>query len=412
MEAHLTASRPAVIAALLRRFRDLETAEEGYQMAVVRALQAWPETGVPRNAEGWLVRVGHNALLDQYRKDRRLTEMDSTGPVPNTNGEDIEGAFDAASFQDDVLRLQFLCCHPQLTDLDQITLALRYVVGLAVPDMAQAFLVTPDTLQRRISRARDRAGRLGSPDGGALSAKQRADQIGQVRIVLYLMFNRGYAASQNQPHIQPLFCREAIRLTRLLLRLFPNEPETMGLLSLMIGHTARFPARADASGTLVSLEAQDRKLWDQSAISEARFLAQKALLNRRVGPFQLQAAICDVHNSATCATDTNWPEILRLYDALTKMQPTPVILLARLVALSQVVGATEALTQMAQLSEQLSDYLPYHAVLAGLSEAVGNTDNALDALRRALECGPSKEEENHLRCEIARLEKNTDGLSE
>ncbi len=396
----------------MRRFRNLELAEDGYQAATVRALQTWPAKGLPRNPEGWLVRVGHNALIDVLRKQNRMVEVSEPENHPDGMAEDIEDALDRAAFQDDHLRLLFLCCHPSLSNGDQIILSMRYVLGLDVPDIAKAFLITPDTLQKRITRARQRAAQIGTPDDGGLTPAARADQISQIRAVLYLMFNKGYAAARGEAHVQPLLTREAIRLTRLLIRVFPEEPETLGLLSLMLGQSARFPARLDADGQLVTLADQDRSLWDSNMIDQAQFFLQKAMLKPRRGTLVVQAAICATHNSARRAEDTNWSEILRLYDVLAELQPTDVIRLNRIVALAEVQGAKPALAALQGLTEPLSNYLPFHAVYAGLSERDGDHNAAIRAYRCAMECDPSIQELTYCKAQIARLEKNLRDQSE
>lgn len=404
--AHLAAARPKAIAALVAWCRDIEIAEDGFQTAALRAAKHWPEQGVPRDPTAWLLHVARNAARDAFRKRGRHAEepLDETEPLADPEPPETEEALDRARFRDDVLRLLFLCCHPSLPPSDQVLLCLRYILGLGVNDLARAHVISADTVQRRISRARNRAQASLSEGSADISPGERAEASAQVRKALYLMFNKGYGASHDETHLHPVLVREAIRLTRLLLSLFPEDPESLGLLALLLGQSARLGARLDAAGALVALPDQDRTLWDRGMIAQAGQYLDKALRAGRPGPYQIQAAIAAVHNAAERAEDTDWAEIERLYLALEALEPSPVVRLNRLVATSRRIGPEAVLAELQALAEPLAHYLPFHAVYAGLSDEAGRPDDAIRALRAALDCHPSAEERAHLQRELARIE--------
>ncbi len=406
-DAIVADSRPRALAALLRSFRNLDKAEDLFQEACLKAAERWEVDGTPRDPTAWLIRVARNAGIDRIRRDRRLSFEDveaasDSSEVVGDHQADAAEKLDRAEYKDDVLRLMFLCCHPDLKTQEQLILALRVIVGLSVNEIARAFVVTPDTMQRRISRAKNHAGALASrlePPGLA----ERAERLNAVQTVIYLLFNEGYSASQGDELIRHALCEEAIRLARLLLSLFPGQAETMGLLALCLNQHARSAARIDADGKLVSLEDQDRTLWDEALIKEGRILIEKALRHGRPGPLQVQAAIAAVHCSAKRATDTNWAEIARLYAALEALAPSPVVQLNRAVAVSKAEGPEAALNLLAPLAEDLQRYRPYHAVRAALLEETGAAKAAIEALEAALDCSPTRQEADYLTGKIAAL---------
>lgn len=413
--ATLADSRPRVLAALVRSFRNLDMAEDLYQDACLRAAEHWHRDGMPRDPTAWLIKVARNAGLDRIRKGRRLSPIDAETVLAARQPEgdhqtEIAEAIDRTEYKDDILRLMFLCCHPELKAHEQLALALKVIVGFSIEEMARAFLVTPDTMQRRLSRAKtraaDAAARLGAP-----GLVERAERLAAVQTMLYLMFNEGYAASGGDAHIRHALCEEAIRLVRLLLDLFPAQCELMGLLALCLLQHSRHRARIGESGQLVSLADQDRSLWDAGKIAEGRMLVEKALLHGRPGPLQVQAAIAAVHCAAQRAEDTDWAEIERLYGALDVLAPSPVVRLNRAVATGRVRGPKEALAMLEPLAEELRRYRPYHSVRAALMEENGDTAAAIMALEAALSCDPTRQEAAYLTGRIAMLKEKSGTLS-
>ncbi|WP_332695734.1 RNA polymerase sigma factor, partial [Bosea sp. (in: a-proteobacteria)] len=299
IHAALTSARPQAISALLRYFRDLDVAEEAYQEACLRALRTWPQNGPPRDPAAWLIFVGRNVALDQVRRRKKqepLPADDLISDLGDAEG-DVAEQIDGAHYRDDILRLLFICCHPELPATQQVALALRIVSGLTVKQIARAFLVGESAMEQRITRAKGRVAAADVPFETPGPA-ERAERLAAVAAMLYLVFNEGYSASGAETDRRRPFSEEAIRLMRLLLRLFTTEPEIMGLLALMLLQHARAPARLDAGGQIVLLEDQDRSLWDREMIAEGLALVDKAMRHRRPGPYQLQAAIAGVHARA------------------------------------------------------------------------------------------------------------------
>lgn len=398
--ALLANSRPRVIAALMRNFGDLDTAEDLFQEACLRASERWPRDGAPRDHVAWMIAVARNAGLDRIRKDRCLISLDADTPEPLASANvDLEAemaeAVDRSEYRDDVLRLMFMCCHPELRGHEQLALALKVVAGLSLEEIARAFVVSPDTMQRRLSRAKARASQLAAGldmQGFA----ERAMRLSAVQTTIYLIFNEGYAASGGDTHIRASLCDEAIRLARLLVELFPGQAESMGLLSLCLLQHARMNARLDHEGRLVPLEAQQRSLWDAAKIAEGRVLVEKALLHGRPGSFQIQAAIAALHCAAGRAEETDWAEIERLYAALEIIAPGPVARLNRAVAMAKLKGAGIALAMIEPLAEELARYQPFHAVRAALLEESGAFASAIEAIDAALACRPTRQERIYL----------------
>ena len=407
MDTALTAARPQVLSALLRYFRDLDRAEEAFQEASLRALKHWPVHGPPRDPAAWLILVGRNAALDEVRR-RRAEE-----PLPPeeliSDLDDAETALaerlDGTHYRDDVLRLLFICCHPDLPATQQIALALRIVSGLSVREIARAFLVSESAMEQRITRAKRRVGAAGvafETPGPA----ERAERIAAVAAMIYLLFNEGYSASGGQAHIRLPLCEEAIRLARLLLRLFPAEPEIMGLAALLLLQHARAPARLDADGAIVLLEDQDRRAWDAPLIAEGLVLVEKALRHRRPGPYQVQAALAAVHARAARPEDTDWAEIDRLYAVLERLQPSPVVSLNRAVAVAKVRGAAAALTMIEPLAGPLAGYFHFFGLKGALLRELGRTEEARVAFDRAIALANTAAEATHIRLHLDRLSRD------
>jgi len=400
-------ARPQAVAALLRYFRgDLDRAEEAFQEACLRALQTWPGKGPPRDPAAWLIFVGRNSGVDAARRTSRhvaLPEDDSL-----TSGEDVQDdmaeRLDGAQYRDDILRLLFICCHPDLPNTQQIALALRIVSGLTVAEIASAFLVSESAMEQRITRAKRRIAEAGT-EFATPGAAERAERLGVVAAMLYLLFNEGYSASGGDALIRQPLCDEAIRLARLLLRLFPAEPEIMGLTALMLLQHSRAQTRLDANGQIVLLEDQDRSRWDTDLIHEGLALLDKAMRHKRPGPMQVQAAIAALHARARTAEDTDWPQIVQLYGALEKLQPSPVVTLNRAVAVLKASGPEAALEMIEPLASDLQNYFYFFGVRGNLLLLLGREAEARVAFDRAIALARTPAEAAHIRQHLDKLSK-------
>jgi len=402
IDAAITAARPQAVGALLRYFRDLDTAEEAFQDACLRALNNWPRNGPPRDPAAWLIMVGRNAALDGVRKRSRQTELPDEAAISDLDDaeERTVERLDNADYRDDVLRLLFICCHPDLPDTAQIALALRIVSGLTVKQIARAFVVGEAAMEQRITRAK---GRIAAGDAGfeTPSPIERSQRLAAVAKMLYLVFNEGYSAPDNPDRAQ--LAGEAIRLTRLLLRLFQTEPEIMGLLALMLLQHARTPARHDADGEIILLDDQDRSLWDGKMIAEGLALIDKAMRHRRPGEYQVQAAIAALHARAATPADTDWPQIERLYASLERLTPSPIVTLNRAVAVNKVAGPEAALELIGPLAERLAGYFHFHGVTGALNLQLGRHDAARVAFDKAISLANTAAEAAHIRHHLDRL---------
>ncbi len=413
LSALLASARPRVVGALARRFRDLDKAEEGYQTACLRALARWPEKGRPRDPVAWLILVGRNAVIDELRRESRHAPLEDEPPeAPGGDGETaaIE-RLESEGYRDDILRLLFICCRPELPRTDQLALALKVVAGLSVQEIARAFLVKPKAMEQRLTRAKRRVAAAGI-SFETPSVAERAQRLSAVSTLLYLMFNEGYASAGKGAHLRIALCEDAIRLQRLLLRLFPGQSEVMGLLALCLFQHARARARLDAGGRIVLLEDQDRGLWDPSPIAEGRVLIEKALLKGRPGPYQIQAAIAGVHCAAATPQATDWAEIERLYRALERAQPSPVVTLNRAVAVAKLEGPAAALALTAPLAGALDGYLYFHGARAAWLEELGRAPEAAEAYGRALALCTTPAETAHLRERLEALGEKSAILSD
>jgi RNA polymerase sigma-70 factor (ECF subfamily) len=395
--------------ALLRYFRDLDTAEEAFQDACLRALKNWPQNGPPRDPAAWLIFVGRNSGIDAVRKRSRQTAMPDEDQISDL--EDVEGdiadRLDGAHYRDDILRLLFVCCHPDLPATQQIALALRIVSGLSVKQIARAFLVGESAMEQRITRAKARIANAGVPFETP-GPVERSERLAAVAAMLYLVFNEGYSTTTGEAVARAPLCDEAIRLARLLLRLFQTEPEIMGLTALMLLQHARAPARFDADGEIVLLEDQDRTLWSRKMIDEGLALVDKALRHRKPGPYQVQAAMAALHARAARAEDTDWQEIELLYAMLERMQPSPVVTLNRAVAVAKVHGPEAALSVIEPLEERLSGYFHFFGLKGGLLMQLGRSEEARTAFDQAIALANTAAEAAHIRQHIDRLTKEAD----
>lgn len=403
IESRLIAARPRAVAALLRYFRNLDLAEEAFQEACLRALSKWPENGPPRDAVGWLILVGRNVTLDHVRRQSRFTELPDERVISDDEDfeEDFAGRLDESQYRDDILRLLFTCCHPDLPATQQIALALRIVSGFSLQQIARTFLVNERAMEQRIVRAKARIAqtRIAFETPGPV---ERAERLAAVATMIYLIFNEGYSDSSPRSERAHL-CDEGIRLARLLLRLFPSEPEVMGLLALMLLSHSRKRARFGQDGSLIILEKQDRKLWSRAEISEALAMLDKAILHRRPGPYQIQAAIAALHARAAQPEDTDWSEIDQLYAALERHDPSPIVTLNRAVAISKTQGAQAALLTIESLREPLGGYFYFHGLRGALLKQLGRKSEAEEAFNIAIGLAGTAAEAAHIRDHLDEL---------
>ena len=410
IDAALTAARPQAVSALLRYFCDLDTAEEAFQDACLRALKAWPRNGPPRDPTAWLILVGRNAALDGVRKQSRSAPLPAEDLISDL--EDAETTLvdrlDGEHYRDDVLRLLFICCHPDLPATQQVAVALRIVSGLSVRQIARAFLVSEAAMEQRITRAKAKIGAAGVAFG-APDAAERAQRLNAVAAMIYLVFNEGYSASGEAAATRGSLCDEAIRLARLLLRLFQGEPEIMGLTALLLLQHARAPARFDANGAVVLLEDQDRSLWNRRLIAEGLALIDKAVRHRQPGPYLVQAAIAAEHDRAARPEDTDWRRIDLLYGDLEQLAPSPVVTLNRAVATAKVDGPEAALAMIAPLASKLSGYFYFFGLKGGLLFQLGRREEARAAFDQAIALANTPAEAAHIRLHLDRLERDAVG---
>ncbi|WP_222598158.1 RNA polymerase sigma factor [Lentzea tibetensis] len=382
VESLLRSLAPDVLGALMRRYSDFAACEDAVQEALLAAALQWPSEGVPSSPRGWLITVASRRFIEVLRTEsarrRRETNVFLMEPPPAP----IAG-------EDDTLQLFLLCCHPSLTPASQVALTLRAVGGLTTAEIARAYLVPETTIAQRISRAKAKIKDVPLNQPGSVSA---------VLDVLYLIFNEGHTASSGSSLNRVELSDEAIRLTRQVHARAP-EGEVAGLLALMLLTDARRPARTNASGALIPLEAQDRSRWDSALIAEGSSLIESVLSTEPPGPYQLQAAIAAVHDEALSAADTDWPQILGLYDVLARLAPGPMVTLNRIVALAMVEGPRAGLAQLATAD---LDHFRVDAVRAHLLEMSGDREGARAAYRLAAERTLSTPERRYLRSKADR----------
>ena len=398
IEDLLRALAPQVLGALVRRHDQFEACEDAVQEALLAATQQWPEKGVPDNPRSWLVTVANRRLVDEWRSEsarRRREENAALLEVP---------AGRQPSTQDDSLTLLFLCCHPALSTPSQLALTLRAVGGLTTAEIAHAFLVPEATMAQRISRAKERI----RSAGARFELPAEADRTRRLLVVmhvLYLIFNEGYMTSSGPELNRADLTTEAIRLTRMLHRLVPGEAEVAGLLALMLLTDARRAGRTTADGSIVPLAEQQRSLWNAAQIADGIALLTRTLGTAPIGPYQLQAAIAAVHDEAPSADETDWPQILALYEVLERVAPGPVVTLNRAVAVAMVNGPRAGLALLGTLDsdERMVHNHRLEAVRAHLLELAGDLADARKAYLRAARMTASLAEQRHLRLRAARL---------
>ena len=389
---------------------DFDLAEEAVADAYVVALERWPSEGVPVNPGAWITTTARNRAIDRVRRERRFLEKAAViGRDEAFEAARRESALEAAAedemapIPDDQLRLIFTCCHPALAPETSIALTLRTLGGLTTAEIARAFLVPEPTLAQRLVRAKKKIRDAGI-SYRVPPAERLPERLEPVLRVLYLVFNEGYDATSGEALVRRELCAEAIRLARLVAELLPGEPEVLGLLGLMLLTDARRAAREDARGTLIRLEDQDRSRWDSGRIAEGRAIVERALRMGRVGPYQLQAAIAAVHDDAARWEDTDWAQILGLYEVLARLAPSPVVSLNRAVALAEVAGPAAGLAAVDQLAADpaMDDYRFFHAARAELLRRLDRRGEAVDAYDRALALASNDPERAYL--ELRRLE--------
>jgi len=402
---------PQVLGVVIRRFRDFTAAEDAVQEALVAAALQWPRDGVPENPRAWLIQVASRRMTDHQRREiaRRRTETAAVEQVTyvTPSPEDTPDPE-----QDDTLVLLFMCCHPALTPSSAIALTLRAVGGLTTAEIARAFLVPEATMAQRVTRAKQSVKASGVPFR-LPTTQDRAERLRTVLHVLYLIFNEGYTSSAGPGLLRCELSSEAIRLARALQRLLPEDAEVAGLLALMVLTDARREARTGPGGELIPLTKQDRTLWDRERISEGVALITAALSKGAVGPYQLQAAVAAIHDEAPSVDDTDWPQILALYDLLRRMSPSPMVTLNQAVAAAMVHGPSKGLELLAALDAdgRLAGHHRLYAVRAHLLEMAGDLPAAGEQYQLAAARTTSLPERNYLLTQAARVRDGSAGAA-
>jgi len=401
-----------IVATLIRISRSFDAAEEAMQEAFAAALASWPVKGLPENPAAWITATAHRKLIDRSRRER--TQQDNQDSlqyeteVAKQPGEE-ENEENFMHLPDDRLRLIFTCCHPALNQESQIALTLRTLGGLSTPEIAKAFLLPEPTLAQRLVRAKRKIQDAHIPYE-VPSALHLSERLTSVQAVIYLVFNEGYVATAGDQLVRGDLCLEAIRLGRVLRELLPREPENLGLLALMLLHDSRRGARV-RGGQLVTLEEQDRSLWDRAKISEGLAIVEQALRSKPIGPYQLQAAITALHAQAETPHETDWRQITALYERLLAFQSTPVIALNHAVAVAMSAGLEEGLNRIDALgaSGELDNYYLFHAARADILSRMRRLKESSVAYQQALGLAANRMEQEFLARRLATLECELDG---
>jgi RNA polymerase sigma-70 factor (ECF subfamily) len=397
-------------ATLIRVLGDIDLAEDSVAEAFAVAAEVWPERGIPANPGGWITTTARNRAIDRLRRESTRTDrheaahrlhVEDMEPDRDPELADLDDFVDVVV--DDQLRLMFLCCHPALAPDAQVALTLRLLGGLDTPEIARAFLVPEATLAQRIVRAKRKLRDNHAPYRVPRAA-ELPDRLRPVLATIYLIYTAGHTATVGDELNRVELSSEAIRLGRVLVDLMPDEPEAVGLLALMLLTEARQPARAAPDGTMVRLADQDRTTWDQALIAEGHELVRACLRRNQPGPFQIQAAIAAVHADAATADDTDWAQIVALYDQLHALRPNPVVALNRAIAVAELEGPSAGLADVEALDDQaLVDYQPFHAARADLLARAGRADEARRAYDRAIELSANPIERRFLEARRAGL---------
>jgi RNA polymerase sigma factor (sigma-70 family) len=405
VEGLLRELAPRVLGAVVRRYGHFDTAEDATQEALLAAARQWPKDSIPANPRGWLIRVASRRLTDLLRSEQARQRREDTVAQWALPDQRLAPAADRPpSETDDTLILLFMCCHPSLTPASQIALTLRAVGGLTTAEIARAFLMPEATMTRRISRAKQRIKESGIPFAMP-SSTERGARLGAVLHVLYLIFNEGYATTSGRNLQRADLAAEAIRLTRMVHRLLPDDGEVTGLFALMLLTDARRPARTGPDGSLIPMAEQDRSLWNADLIAEGVALLSDALPRGGTGPYQLQAAIAAIHDEAPSAEATDWPQIVALYKLLMEISDNPVVALNHAVAVAMAKGPHAGLDLLATLEgdERIAEDHRLHAVRAHLLEKAGDHDAARDCYETAARRTTSLPQQRYLNARAARL---------